>query len=126
MVRIVKRRVDVYLINFKTPLRTAIPNGNTSNLLNHQKKGCGYIIPPFSGFCNHFLKGRLFLWLKQQNDLTEDFNVRFISAGSTAKDNIKSCTEKPKRKLKRKSEKSKTNLTEELTLLKAQRLLLIA
>lgn len=73
-----------------------------------------------------YMKGRLFLWLKQQNDLTEDFNVRFISAGSTAKDNIKSCTEKPKRKSKRKSEKSKTNLTEELTLSKAQRLLPIA
>ena len=49
----------------KTPPGAGTPNGNTSNLPNHQKKGCGNIIPPFSGFCNHFfLKGRLFLWLR--------------------------------------------------------------
>lgn len=98
-----------------------------NQLPNDQKKGVATLYRLSMVFATiFFLKGRLFLWLKQQNDLTEDFNVRFISVGSTAKDNIKSCTEKPKRKLKRKSEKSKTNLTEELTLSKAQRLLLIA
>nr|DAZ53770.1 MAG TPA: hypothetical protein [Caudoviricetes sp.] len=42
-----------FLIKRRSVLPT--PNGNTSNLSNHQKKGCGYIIPPFSGFCNHFI-----------------------------------------------------------------------
>ena len=39
MVRIAKRRVEVYLISFLTPSRAATPDGNTTNLPNDQKKG---------------------------------------------------------------------------------------
>ena len=40
MVRIAKRRVEVYLISFfKTPSRAATLNGNTTNHPNDQKKG---------------------------------------------------------------------------------------
>ena len=40
MVRIAKRRVEVYLISFfKTPSRAATLNGNTTNQPNDQKKG---------------------------------------------------------------------------------------
>ena len=53
----------------KTPSGVPAPNGNTSNLSNHQKKGCGYIIPPFSGFCKHFFE-RTVIFMPRKSNVT--------------------------------------------------------